>query len=317
MEQRSSPARFIERFTGRSRAHVHRLEAHLLSKANNTLASSMDGSCVFNPVGDCEMVSSKRRPPYWCQLDDVTRRTIAEYLDVLTIGSTDSAMARKEERKEWEKALHGLHSVALNEWPHYSNDNNFAGIRFCMRRGVALKGIRLTIKDKEYSPEVVDADLHYWWLCNNNHFEVALALIQSRSFAIDARISFKGFFDTTPLIYSCYRGNVDCVNALLDQGADVNKSNKSGWTALHIASQEGELPCLQGLLRAGATVDRQTDKGWTALMYAVKEGHESCVRALLAAGAARGDIAKVLCSRCRNHRAILTLIEEGDTKSKQ
>ena len=196
-------------------------------------------------------------------------------------------MARKEERKEWEKALHGLHSVALNEWPHYSNDNNFAGIRFCMRRGVALKGIRLTIKDKEYSPEVVDADLHYWWLCNNNHFEVALALIQSRSFAIDARISFKGFFDTTPLIYSCYRGNVDCVNALLDQGADANKSNKSGWTALHIASQEGELPCLQGLLRAGATVDRQTDKGWTALMYAVKEGHESCVRALLAAGASR------------------------------
>ena len=110
---------------------------------------------------------------------------------------------------------------------------------------------------------------------------------------------------------------MDCVNALLDQGADVNKSNKSGWTALHIASQEGELPCLQGLLRAGATVDRQTDKGWTALMYAVKEGHESCVRALLAAGAARGDIAKVLCSRCRNHRAILTLMEEGDTKSKQ
>ena len=44
-------------------------------------------------------------------------KLIAEYLDVVGLCRVDSAMTGVEERKQWQKALKGLHSVALNKWP--------------------------------------------------------------------------------------------------------------------------------------------------------------------------------------------------------
>jgi hypothetical protein len=44
-------------------------------------------------------------------------KLIAEYLDVVGLCRGDIALTDVEERKEWQKVLKGLHSVALNKWP--------------------------------------------------------------------------------------------------------------------------------------------------------------------------------------------------------
>ena len=51
----------------------------------------------------------------WPVIPEPEQLTIAEYMDVVSVCRTDSAMTGREERKEWQKALKGLHSVAMNK----------------------------------------------------------------------------------------------------------------------------------------------------------------------------------------------------------
>ena len=57
--------------------------------------------------------------PFWIGLDEPSRVAVVEYMDVVSLCRTDSAMTGVEERKEWQKALKGLHSVAMNRWPKH------------------------------------------------------------------------------------------------------------------------------------------------------------------------------------------------------
>ncbi|EMD31287.1 hypothetical protein CERSUDRAFT_60194, partial [Gelatoporia subvermispora B] len=60
-------------------------------------------------------------------------------------------------------------------------------------------------------------------------------------------------------------GAVDIARYLLDQGADVDGADSSGWTALHIAASAGHEDIVRDLLGAGADVKKTNDKGLTAL----------------------------------------------------
>ena len=62
----------------------------------------------------------------WLRLLPDDQKHVVEYLDVVTLCRTDSAMTGLKERRDWQKALKGLKSVAMNKWPH---TNNFAGLR--------------------------------------------------------------------------------------------------------------------------------------------------------------------------------------------
>ena len=53
------------------------------------------------------------------------------------------------------------------------------------------------------------------------------------------------------------RGHIDCIQHLLEQGADVN-AIVHDTNALHIASMKGHLDCLRALLDAGARTDLKT-----------------------------------------------------------
>ena len=57
------------------------------------------------------------RDSFWLEVRAPEHKLIAEYLDVAGLCRVDSAMTGVEERKEWQKVLKGLHSVALNKWP--------------------------------------------------------------------------------------------------------------------------------------------------------------------------------------------------------
>ena len=56
------------------------------------------------------------------------------------------------------------------------------------------------------------------------------------------------------------------VNALLEAGADVNKSNSSGRAALMSAASSGDTESINLLLKAGTDVNVADDRAKTALM---------------------------------------------------
>ncbi|KAH9966971.1 ankyrin repeat-containing domain protein, partial [Lactifluus volemus] len=58
-------------------------------------------------------------------------------------------------------------------------------------------------------------------------------------------------------------GHLDIVTYLLANGAEVDKLDDSGWTALHIAVSAGQEEVVRELVGAGADVNRKNDKGIT------------------------------------------------------
>ena len=51
------------------------------------------------------------------------------------------------------------------------------------------------------------------------------------------------------------------------------------------AAKDGLYPCLLHHLKMGADVNKTDDEGMSALMYAVEENHHNCVQLLIRAGA--------------------------------
>ncbi len=88
----------------------------------------------------------------------------------------------------------------------------------------------------------------------------------------------------TPLIVASLLGHVECVDALLEANATVDKMADDGSTALVHASRTDNFECAQALIDAGADVDLQTNTGWTPLVFACWNGGIRCARSLVAAG---------------------------------
>lgn len=82
------------------------------------------------------------------------------------------------------------------------------------------------------------------------------------------------------------RGETKKVLSLLKHdGVNPNAHDKTGWTALHWASQEGQLRVVKLLIKCGAVADPSDALDYTPLLAAVGEGHAEVVGYLLQAGA--------------------------------
>ena len=93
----------------------------------------------------------------------------------------------------------------------------------------------------------------------------------------------------TPLMYGalqCTRcGDVECMEFLIQKGADVNKAHETGDTPLICAAEEGNDECMGVLIDEGADVNHTNDFGYSALWHAVFKGHSKCTQLLIEAGA--------------------------------
>ena len=81
------------------------------------------------------------------------------------------------------------------------------------------------------------------------------------------------------------QGLTECVNMLMRMGADVNRRDVNGFTALTLATLNNHITCVESLITAGADVNIKDLLGQTALIYAVNKGHFECVTELLKGGA--------------------------------
>jgi cytohesin len=111
-------------------------------------------------------------------------------------------------------------------------------------------------------------------------------------------------------------GNTTLVKVLITDGAAVNKTNKLGWTPLHLAAYYGHPEIVRFLIANGAPINAQTPKKWTPLMEAALKGHLDVVVLLVSKGATKslrnkkGHTAKVIAAK-GNHQAIVLFLESG------
>lgn len=118
----------------------------------------------------------------------------------------------------------------------------------------------------------------------------------------------------TALMYAAFNGHEDVVKSLLENDADVNISDNFGRTALMFASS-GPFPgTVKILLDSDAEIDMaDTEEHFTALMYAAAEGQLEVVEILLQNGAdaeledVDGDVAETF-ARNNGHTAVADFI---------
>ena len=88
-------------------------------------------------------------------------------------------------------------------------------------------------------------------------------------------------------------GNVEVVDALIEAGADVRASLKSGFTPLFFAVREGRSEVVFRLLKAGLdvndTMQPEKNTGSSPLLLAVENGHFELAARLIDAGANPND----------------------------
>jgi len=84
-----------------------------------------------------------------------------------------------------------------------------------------------------------------------------------------------------PLHLAAQRGHKDVVQLLLSHSAEVDLTDKNGWTALQWAASRGHKDVVDVLLRHSADVNAKDFWGGTALHWAAWQGHKDVVELLL------------------------------------
>ena len=132
-----------------------------------------------------------------------------------------------------------------------------------------------------------------------------------------SKADFNGGWPHTPLSLGVRTQNLDLIRALVEAGADVDKPNSSGQSALQIAVQEGWVEVAAELVRLGADPNlvpqkkkHETVSNYSPMQWAAMEGNKKMLAALksaapgaktdkkllatqLCGAAAAGDLAEV------------------------
>jgi ankyrin repeat protein len=91
--------------------------------------------------------------------------------------------------------------------------------------------------------------------------------------------------EQTPLQYAVESGFTEIVKLLIENGADLNKSNNDGCTPLHLAATYGHLEVIKLLIENGADIHKSDNGGCTPLHIAATYGHLEVIKLLVYSGA--------------------------------
>ena len=93
--------------------------------------------------------------------------------------------------------------------------------------------------------------------------------------------------DYTALIWVTLNSQIECVNVLVEEGDDVNRSDATGTlvSALLVAATNGRVDILNVSIRAGADLNANDIENDTPLKRATLYNRVDCARALIYSGA--------------------------------
>ena len=155
---------------------------------------------------------------------------------------------------------------------------------------------------KSRRSDLADKELALFGAASNGHQNCLEVLLNAGADvnAIEDRYN-------TVLAVASAKGNPECVKLLLKAGADVNGSGEwLDYRALMGASGSGQAECMRLLINAGADVNHVNKCGLNALIIACESGQVDCVDALLKAGA-KTQIPKSDCEMCSRYSALADL----------
>jgi ankyrin repeat protein len=133
---------------------------------------------------------------------------------------------------------------------------NLAAVSLLLRRGADPNG-----RETRWEQTAL------MWALGSGHSQVAWTLVEHGA-QIKAR-SRGGFM---PLLFAVQQGDLDSVRILLGKGADLNYATKEHGNALTVASASGHEPLALYLLEEGADPNRPDGNGVTALHYTMAQG---------------------------------------------
>lgn len=123
---------------------------------------------------------------------------------------------------------------------------------------------------------------------------------------------------TTALHWAVLRDQLEAAAALLEHGADPMAANRNGITPLYLAAQNGNPAMVEKLLDAGASPLARATTGETILMTAAHTGSPEVLEALLARGAVVdsrdpefGQTALMIAARENHPVAVELLLRHG------
>lgn len=118
--------------------------------------------------------------------------------------------------------------------------------------------------------------------CASNGDELVLAHLLR---AVKINPNIRDQYGVTPLMEACRFGRAACVDLLLEYGADVNAMDKEKASVLmHACSGESSQLIVACLIEQGAQLNRRDVYGCTALMRAAAHGDLAIVQLLVDAG---------------------------------
>nr|XP_010967025.1 ankyrin repeat and SOCS box protein 2 [Camelus bactrianus] len=126
----------------------------------------------------------------------------------------------------------------------------------------------------------------------------------------------------TPLYKACERKNAEAVRLLVQYNADTNHRCNRGWTALHESVSRNDLEVMEILVSGGAKVESKNAYGITPLFVAAQSGQMEALRFLAKHGAdintQASDSASALYEACKNeHEEVVEfLLSQGADANK-
>ena len=96
-----------------------------------------------------------------------------------------------------------------------------------------------------------------------------------------ADVNWSSCSSTVAIVSVAWHGHSKCLDLLLAVGTDVNTQDEYGNTPLVLAAWNGHILCMQSLLQEGANVNAHNIEGSTAVYFVASEGHDDCLRELI------------------------------------
>eukprot|EP00607_Mallomonas_marina_P006888 CAMPEP_0182427004 /NCGR_PEP_ID=MMETSP1167-20130531/13516_1 /TAXON_ID=2988 /ORGANISM="Mallomonas Sp, Strain CCMP3275" /LENGTH=860 /DNA_ID=CAMNT_0024608809 /DNA_START=373 /DNA_END=2955 /DNA_ORIENTATION=- len=130
-----------------------------------------------------------------------------------------------------------------------------------------------------------------------------------------------GYYSSDSLFTAVVNGHSQEVQALLEEGYDIDDIDAQGWTPAAYAASSGDIRVLEVLIAAGADINKPENDGWTPLAFAADSGHILACELLMVHGAdpfaltSSGHMAHEIAKTTGHETTALAIVEIGLAKA--